>query len=161
MPASVLVAGAPSNLIATRARPDMDTELESLPDDATHVHTARISVRWGDMDAAGHVNNSRFFTYFEEARVDWLESVLDASLFETSGPVLANASCDFKQPLRYPADLAIDVYATPPGRSSLKNVYDARREDTGDRVAVGTAVLVWVSVDTGKPVSVPDLELDT
>lgn len=137
----------------------MATELESLPNDAKHVHTAEISVRWGDMDAAGHVNNSRFFSYFEEARVNWLKSALDASLFETSGPVLANASCDFKQPLRYPADLAIDVYATPPGRSSLKNVYDARVQGSGDRVAVGTAVLVWVSVETGTPVEVPDLGL--
>jgi acyl-CoA thioester hydrolase len=137
----------------------MSTPPESLPDDAQHVHTAEIAVRWGDMDAAGHVNNSRFFTYFEEARVDWLGATLDGPLFIESGPVLANATCDFKQPLRHPATLVIDVYATPPGRSSLKTVYDATLADTDDRVAVGTAVLVWVNVETGEPVSVPDLGL--
>ena len=137
----------------------MSTKPDSLPDAAQHVHTTTISVRWGDLDAAGHVNNSRFFTYFEEARVDWLDATLDGPLFTETGPVLANATCDFKQPLTYPATLVIDVYATPPGNSSMKNVYDARLERSGERVATGTAVLVWVSVETGEPVAVPDLGL--
>ncbi|MFB6097785.1 MAG: acyl-CoA thioesterase [Salinibacter sp.] len=132
---------------------------EPLPDDAQHVHTTETPVRWGDMDAGGHVNNSRFFTYFEEARVDWLGTALEGPLFTESGPVLAEASCDFKQPLVHPATLTIDVYATPPGRSSLQNVYDAVLTDSGERVAVGTAVLVWVDVGTGEPVPVPDLGL--
>jgi len=131
----------------------------SLPDTARHVHTDEVPVRWGDLDAAGHVNNSRFFTYFEEARVSWLEATLDGALFTASGPVLANATCDFRQPLTYPATLAIDVYAAPPGRSSLKTGYDARLAETDDRVATGTAVLVWVSVESGDTVPVPDLGL--
>lgn len=137
----------------------MPTSPESLPEGAQHVHTATVPIRWGDLDAAGHVNNSRFFTYFEEARVDWLDAALDGPLFTTSGPVLANATCDFKQPLTYPATLAIDVYATPPGESSLKNVYDATLERSGTRIATGTAVLVWVNVETGDTVPVPDLGL--
>lgn len=137
----------------------MPTPPDPLLNDARHVHEAQIAVRWGDMDAGSHVNNSRFFTYFEEARVDWLRATLDGPLFTESGPVLAEAACDFEQPLRHPATLVIDVYATPPGRSSLKNVYDAALLDSGKRVATGTAVLVWVDADTGEPVPVPDLGL--
>jgi len=137
----------------------MDAPPSSLPDAAQHVHTDEVPVRWGDLDAAGHVNNSRFFTYFEEARVSWLEATLEGPLFAESGPVLAHAGCDFKQPLTYPATLAIDVYATPPGQSSLKTVYDTHLADSGDRVATGTAVLVWVSVESGETVPVPDLGL--
>ncbi len=132
-----------------------------LPDNAQHVHTTEIAIRWGDMDAGGHVNNSRFFTYFEEARVDWLGAALSRPLFQTSGPVLAEASCDFQQPLVHPATLTIDVYATPAGRSSLKTAYDAFLKASGDRVAVGTAVLVWVDVETGEPVPAPDLGLQS
>jgi acyl-CoA thioester hydrolase len=130
-----------------------------LPDAAQHVHATTVPVRWGDLDAAGHVNNSRFFTYFEEARVSWLDATLDGPLFTESGPVIAHATCDFKQPLTHPATIAIDVYATPPGKSSLKSVYDATLLETDTRVATGTAVLVWVSVDTGETVPVPDLGL--
>lgn len=137
----------------------MSTEPDSLPDSAQQVHTAKIPVRWGDMDAAGHVNNSRFFSYFEEARVNWLRDTLDGPLFEESGPVLANASCDFKQPLRHPATLTVDIYASPPGNSSVKTVYDARLERSGEQMATGAAVLVWVSVETGAPVAVPNLGL--
>lgn len=137
----------------------MVSEPDSLTDDAQHVHTTDIAVRWGDMDAGGHVNNSRFFTYFEEARVDWLGATLDTPLFTESGPVLAEASCDFQQPLVHPATLTIDVYAIPPGRSSLRNVYDAALTESGERVAVGTAVLVWVDAETGEPVPVPNLGL--
>jgi acyl-CoA thioester hydrolase len=137
----------------------MPSPPEDLPDAAQHVHTSEVSLRWGDLDAAGHVNNSRFFTYFEEARVDWLAATLDGPLFTESGPVIAHATCDYKQPLTYPATLVIDVYATPPGNSSLKNVYDASLKQSDERVATGTAVLVWVSVDTGETVPVPNLGL--
>ncbi|MFB6271828.1 MAG: acyl-CoA thioesterase [Salinibacter sp.] len=137
----------------------MVSDPEPLPDNAQHVHTTEIAVRWGDMDAGGHVNNSRFFTYFEEARVDWLGATLGGPLFTASGPVLAEASCEFKQPLVHPATLTIDVYASPPGQSSLQNVYDAVLTESGERMAVGTAVLVWVDMETGEPVPVPDLNL--
>jgi acyl-CoA thioester hydrolase len=137
----------------------MPSRPDAVPDAAQHVHTTTLPVRWGDLDAAGHVNNSRFFTYFEEARVAWLDDTLDGPLFAESGPVLANATCDFRQPLTYPATLVVDVYAAPPGNSSMKTVYDAQLERSGERVATGTAVLVWVSVETGEPVAVPDLGL--
>ncbi len=137
----------------------MSEDLDALPDAAQHVHTATMSVRWGDLDAAGHVNNSRFFTYFEEARVDWLGTALDDPLFTESGPVLANATCTFKRPLTHPATLVIDVYATPPGNSSMKTAYDAKLKRSGEQVATGTAVLVWVSVETGEPTPVPNLGL--
>ncbi|PSQ97848.1 MAG: acyl-CoA thioesterase [Bacteroidetes bacterium SW_9_63_38] len=137
----------------------MPSPLEELPDAPQHVHATEVSLRWGDLDAAGHVNNSRFFTYFEAARVDWLATTLDGPLFTESGPVVAHATCDFKQPLTYPATLTIDVCAPPPDNSSLRNVYDAVLKRSGERVATGTAVLVWVSVDTGETVPVPDLGL--
>lgn len=130
-----------------------------LPEDAQHLHTARLSVRWGDMDAAGHVNNSRFFSYFEEARVEWLKATQDEEMFHDIGPVLAHASCDFEQPVRHPATLHIDVYTEPPGRSSLRTHYVARLDSSGDVVATGDATLVWVDVETGRPVPLPDLGL--
>ena len=132
---------------------------ESLPADAQHVYTAEIAVRWGDMDAAGHVNNSRFFSYFEEARVEWLKDTLEDTTFAESGPVLAHASCDFERPVYHPATLRIDVYAEPPGRSSVSTHYTARLHDTDAAVATGTAVLVWVSAETGEPVPIPDVGL--
>ena len=132
---------------------------DALPAGAQHVHATDLAVRWGDMDAVGHVNNSRFFSYFEEARVERLKATLDGATFAESGPVLARASCDFERPVHHPTTLRIDVYAEPPGRSSLPTHYAAQLDESGDVVATGTAALVWVHRDTGEPVPVPDLGL--
>ncbi len=41
-----------------------------IPEDKKLVHESIISVRWGDMDALGHVNNAVYFRYIEQARVN-------------------------------------------------------------------------------------------
>ncbi len=41
----------------------------------TLVHVARMPIRWGDMDMMGHVNNAKYFTYIETARIDWFTSI--------------------------------------------------------------------------------------
>ncbi len=132
---------------------------DALPGTAQHLHTARLEVRWGDMDAAGHVNNSRFFSYFEEARVEWLKANHGEEVFTDVGPVLAHASCDYEQPVRHPATLRIAVYTEPPGRTSLRTHYVARLDASGDVVATGEATLVWIDIASGRPVPLPDLDL--
>jgi acyl-ACP thioesterase len=39
------------------------------------VQTSLIPIRWGDMDAYGHVNNTVYFRYMEQARVEYLEKL--------------------------------------------------------------------------------------
>ena len=39
------------------------------------VHTGLIPIRWGDMDAYGHVNNTVFFRFMEQCRVEYLEKL--------------------------------------------------------------------------------------
>ncbi len=38
----------------------------------TSLYSQTINVRWSDMDAIGHVNNARYFTYMEQVRIEWL-----------------------------------------------------------------------------------------
>ena len=130
----------------------------SIPSDAHHLHRVQVNVRWGDMDALGHVNNTRFFQYFEHVRVTWLRAVMGSDWKATgAGPVLAHTSCDFKRPVVYPADLVIDLYSTPPGRSSVETYYEARLpNDDAPLCAVGRATVVWVDFATGGPTPLPD-----
>lgn len=146
-------------LLSPRPTAFMSSHHKSLPESTHHVYTMELSVRWGDMDAAGHVNNSRFFTYFEEARVEWMNEYLGDLQSDDTIPVLAHASCSFEQPVTHPATLIIEVYADPPGETSVTTHYRAHRADSEEQVAYGTAVLVWVDVNTGSPVPVPDLPL--
>ncbi|CAN5570622.1 thioesterase family protein [soil metagenome] len=62
-------------------------------------HERRIDIRWRDMDAFGHVNNSVYLTYLEEVRDEWLERALGSSV-ETWGFVIGRVAIDFRVPLR-------------------------------------------------------------
>ncbi|HHJ16386.1 MAG TPA: acyl-CoA thioesterase [Gammaproteobacteria bacterium] len=112
-------------------------------------------MRWSDMDAFGHVNNAMYFTYFEQARVDWLDAI-----GVTHGLVLANISCTFIRPLKYPAELEVRLYAGPPGRSSLNTYYELRdRPDAGQLCALGHGTIVWYDHAAGRSQPIPETVL--
>jgi len=118
------------------------------------VHTTMQRIRWSDMDALGHVNNSVYFRYMEQARVEWMYSLADALAPENGAlAVVVNASCNFKVPLVYPADVEVRMYLGDPGRTSIGSYYDL--SVAGQRCADGAARMVWTDRETGKPVPLP------
>lgn len=127
------------------------------------VFAHELDVRWGDMDAVGHVNNAKYLTYFEQARIHWLAALGGTVAFsEATGPVMANVSCEFRKPIVHPARLRIEVMVGAPGRSSLPTGYrivDAR--DPAVEYATGASVLVWIDYRTGKTVPLPDAVRET
>ena len=131
----------------------------SRPDGTKLVHTEMMPIRWGDMDAMMHVNNTVYFRYMEQARISWMETWGGGSggAVEQEGPVIATASCQFRRPLKYPGAVEIRLFAGKIGRSSLPTYYEIRRTDDPDTVyATGDALFVWISNVTGKPVQFPD-----
>lgn len=125
--------------------------------DKTLIHTSRLKVRWGDMDAFGHVNNTVYFRYMEQTRIDWLETGLPGMVADGEGPVIVNASCNYRRQLKYPADLEVRMYAGAPGRSSVETTYEIRRIDQPEILyADGSAKIVWVNFEQEKSVSLPE-----
>ena len=60
------------------------------------------------MDAFSHVNNAKYFTYFETARMAYFEQTGVMSLEMTrEGPILASTQCRFKLPVTYPDTLKV------------------------------------------------------
>lgn len=121
------------------------------------LHTARLPVRWGDQDPLGHVNNARFFTYFEQARIEALDRLLAGGWVEDAGPILASITCDFKRPVVHPANLIVRVYGGAPGRTSFPQTYELTVEGDEETIyAHAEATLVWVARATGRPTPLPD-----
>lgn len=119
--------------------------------------TTRIPVRWGDMDFYGHVNNTVYFRYFEQARVEWLEEMaFRVGPDVPTGPVIINASCTFLIPVNYPATVVAKLYAGQPGRSSVMTWYELYVEGDERLYAEGAAKVVWMDIATGKSVPIPD-----
>lgn len=120
------------------------------------VHRTRIAIRWGDMDALGHVNNTVYFRYLEQARIEWLET-LGRPFGGAQGPVLVNAQCSFLRQLKYPGDIEVDCYLGAIGRSSFETTYAIRRVDTPEIiVSEGSAKLVWIDFKLEKSMPLPD-----
>ncbi|MBI3524845.1 MAG: acyl-CoA thioesterase [Betaproteobacteria bacterium] len=122
------------------------------------VFTLRIPIRWGDMDAMGHVNNTVYFRYAEQARIEWIESLgFPARQEHDQSPVIVNASCTFLIPLTYPGTVEVRTYTGSAGRSSLPTFFDLRPLGD-DRVhAEGAAKIVWTNPASGKSIPLPDV----
>lgn len=119
-----------------------------------HVHTERIAIRWGDMDAMGHVNNTVYFRFMEQARISWFEALApQGGAWKETGIVIANATCNFRRAMSYPGTVDVKVYVEPPGGSSVATFYELSVE--GEVYADGTATVVFVDMARQKPVRIP------
>lgn len=115
-----------------------------------YVHQKTFSIAWGDMDALGHVNNVRYFEYFQQARLEWLES-LGLGMHQTVGPVVVHVACTFLKPITYPAHLNICSSILNVGNSSATLSHEIFQADT--LMATGNTKAVWF--DYMNKISVP------
>jgi acyl-CoA thioester hydrolase len=132
---------------------DKAVYVRSLPESARLLHRARYVMRWGDMDAFGHLNNAKYFTCFEQARVDWL-----VSLGTTHDLVLANVSCTFLRPLQFPATIEVELYGDNPGNSSMDSFYCLRNLDDDKQLcAIGHGTIVWYDHQNACVIPIPPI----
>lgn len=121
------------------------------------VHTVTIPIRWGDMDALGHVNNTVYFRYMEQARIEWLSMLGCLPDDRGFGPVIVNAHCTFKKPLKYPGQVEVCTYIGGAGRSSFETMQEMRCVGDGYALyAEGGAKVVWVDPAAEKSVPLPE-----
>ena len=128
-----------------------------LPEQKKLSHEMVIPIRWGDMDAMGHLNNASYFRFFETVRIDWFLSLgirLDPS---GEGIVIVNAFCNFIKQLEYPGDVLARHFVANPGRTSFETYVTMQRTDEpGVVYASGGAQAVWVDFPRQKSMPMPD-----
>jgi acyl-CoA thioester hydrolase len=112
--------------------------------------------RWGDLDALGHVNNVKFFTYDESARLQYFQDRMqhDAKFWKEYGLILAHIEADFLQQLRLPATLDIGFRISRLGKSSMRTLAAMFRGD--EVVAVTQGVVVWFDYGASKVLPIPE-----
>ena len=116
-----------------------------------------IPIRWGDMDAMGHVNNTIYFRYLEVVRIEWLRSVGGVPDRQGEGAVIVNTFCNFIKQLEYPGDVLAKHYVADPGRSSFNTFITLERTDAPGLIcASGGAKTVWVDFPRQRSVPLPD-----
>ena len=121
------------------------------------VYEMQIPIRWGDMDAMGHVNNTVYFRFMEQARISWFDEMGCRPNPAGEGPVIVNAACTFARQFEYPGTVLARHYVGALGRSSILTYVDMLRTDDPDVVyAHGSAKVVWVNFQQQKSVPMPD-----
>lgn len=116
----------------------------------------RFHMHWSEMDALGHANNARFFTWFETSRVETFGALRD-TLPPGVGPILATTSCTFHRPVVHPAELVVGSRIAKIGRTSFHWEHAvALAGAPDDPVATGHAIVVMVRYDTGESVPIPE-----
>lgn len=110
-----------------------------------------ISVRWRDMDSMGHVNNAKYISYLEEARVRWMLGVEGVAMTDRIAPVVAATNVNYKRPLVWPNDILVELFVERLGSSSITighRILD--QKDEGVLYSDGNVVVVWIDTQTGR-----------
>lgn len=115
-----------------------------------------MPVRWRDLDAFNHVNNSKYLSYLEEARLQWMLGVPGQGMDDHVAPVVAAAQLNYRRPITWPAEVMIELFVERLGNSSLTvghRIVDAQDADV--LYCDGHVVLVWIDRDSGTSASLP------
>jgi acyl-CoA thioester hydrolase len=124
-----------------------------------------VEVRFGDTDAMGHANNSRFLTYCESARIAYWEAATgEPFALATHGAeeslILAEARVAFRSPALFGEVLTVETRAARVGRTSfgLQHRLTASASDRGPArlVAVAEDVLVLYDYANARPRVIPE-----
>jgi acyl-CoA thioester hydrolase len=118
-----------------------------------------IEVRYGDLDPQGHVNNARYFTYIEQARIHYLFHlglIKRGQSFLEVGVILADAHLTFKASIQFGQAVRVGVRTTRLGNKSLDMEYRIEDADSGKELATGSTALVAYDYRTSQTVPIPD-----
>jgi acyl-CoA thioester hydrolase len=135
-----------------------------------------ITVRWGDMDSYGHVNNVFFVRYLEDTRFALFTPPLgelaasdvpvELSVFdlfpEGSNGLMAGHRIEYRAPLSYEdGPITSRLWITRIGNSSFDIGYELGSADRATVYAIASTTLVLVNTETGRPVELPQRLRDT
>ena len=113
---------------------------------------------WGDMDAFGHINNTVYFRYFEDARIAYFDQIgVHEQMKQIGvGPILATTQCNFRLPLDYPDHIHIATRSNilSPKKFNMEFVVFSKRH--GAITAEGDGLIVYYDYANGKSCEIPD-----
>jgi acyl-CoA thioester hydrolase len=133
--------------------------MSDVDKDAAVLFRHAIEPRWRDLDAFGHVNNSNFLTYLEEARIRWFQTFDGEWVNAAMAPLLAAVQLNYRAPIDYPSAIQVELFAERIGNTSLTVGHRILSADGSTLHADGHVVMVWIDRATGRPIPLPDLVL--
>lgn len=134
-----------------RHAPALSTLGEDCQDRPVPVATVLVAMRWSDMDAYGHINNTEFFRYTEQARIEALALV---KARPDTGTLVVRHEVEYLLPLTYTsAGVLVDVWVTRVGGAGFDLGYEVATERDGQRLvhARSASTMVMYSFSAATP----------
>ena len=103
-----------------------------------------IQVRYGDLDPQGHVNNARYLTFTEQARVSYLVKLglWDGVSFMDLGLIVADLHISYLAPILISQSIQVGVRVNRIGNKSLHFDYQIEDKDTAQVMSRCETVMV-------------------
>ena len=118
-----------------------------------------IEVRYGDLDPQGHLNNAKYLTFFEQARVHYLIHLglftKDQS-FMNIGVILADAHITFLAPIHYGDEVEVGVRTSKLGNKSMTVEQNIVDHASGKEMATGEIVMVTFDYASQNTIVIPN-----
>jgi len=126
--------------------------------DNTYRHSTSIQVRFADVDAMNHVNNAKYLTYIESARIGYFREVLAKGMHAAPGFILAKATVDFILPIALHDEIKVMTRCSRIGNKSFDLEYEIVRLNPSPQAIVAKAQTVLVGYDyqTQQTIQIPD-----
>jgi acyl-CoA thioester hydrolase len=116
-----------------------------------------ITVRWGDMDSYGHVNNVFFIRYLEDTRFALFTPEIFGLFPDGANGLMAGHRIEYQAPLSYSdGPITSWLWITRIGNSSFEIGYRLVSGDGATVYAIASTTLVLVDAASGRPVALPD-----
>ncbi len=117
-----------------------------------------VQVRYGDIDAQWHVNNTKFINYIEQGRFAYLMKLelFDGKSFLDLGLIVADVHMAYLAPIELGQNIQVAVRVAHIGNKSLRFEYEIQNMDTGDILAKAETVMVSYDFHTHTSKPVPD-----
>jgi len=115
-------------------------------------------VVWGDMDSYCHVNNTVYFRYFENARLEYFRQMGWFEYEEKTGigPILSATQGRFRKPLSYPDTVSIGARVSLIGQDRITFDYLVVSHRLDAVVAEGQGTIVSYDYRKGAKAPLPD-----
>ena len=116
----------------------------------------KLTTRWADNDAYGHVNNTVYYEWFDTAVNAWMvdQGMLDIANGDPIALVV-ETRCTYAAALAFPEDVDVGLAVTHLGRSSIRYRIGIFAADAERAAAEGEFVHVVVDRKGRRPVEVP------
>jgi acyl-CoA thioester hydrolase len=119
------------------------------------IYESYITVRFGETDVLGHVNNASYFIYLEEARIRFFQELgypMDTKEWQF---ILASIKCDFLDQAYFSQELKITTIVSHIGSKSFTLSHEIRDAKQDTLIAKGIAVTVYFDFNQQKSETIP------